>query len=250
MGPILNALLTNRDNIYWQNSMMEYAETIQAARRWLIELIPKATIGQPYATTHVKMCDRRQQQAPVSKLPTQNLTTITSPWPFPQWGIDIVRPLLTTPTQKKLFLIATNYFSKWIEAEAFASIKDKEVIQFIWKNIVCRFGIPQSIVTDNGPQFNSRVYMNFCSELKFKNLYLTPRYPQSNIQAEAYNKTLLLALKKCLHSTKRKWVEELQGVLWAYRITSRKPTRESSFALTYGMETIIPTEIGMPTIWT
>ena len=134
---------------------------------------------------YVRKCDRCQQQAPVSRVPTQHLTTITSPWPFAQWGMDIVGPLPIALTQRKLVLVATDYFSKWIEVEAFASIKDKEVILFVWKNIVCRFGIPQSIVTDNGPQFDSRVYRNFCTELKIKNLYSTPRYPQSNDQVEA-----------------------------------------------------------------
>ena len=107
------------------------------------------------AGTHVKKCNRHQRQVPASKLLTQNLTTITSPWPFAQWDIDIVRPLPTAPTEKKLLLVATDYFSKWIEVQALSSIKDKEVTQFIWENIVCRFGIPQSIVTDNGPQFDS-----------------------------------------------------------------------------------------------
>ena len=79
-------------------------------------------------------------------------------------------------------------------------------------------------------------------------MYSTPRYPQSNSKVEASNKTLLSALKKRLHSTKGKWVDELLEVLWAYRTTSRKPTRLSPFALTYGMEAIIHTEIGMPTI--
>ena len=65
----------------------------------------------------------------------------------------------------------------------------------MWKNIVCRFGIPQSIVTDNGPQFDSRVYRNFCSELKIKNLYSTLWYQQRNGQVEVSNKTLLMALK-------------------------------------------------------
>ena len=131
----------------------------------------------------------------VSKLLAQNLTTITSPWPFARWGIDIVGPLPTAPAQKKLFLVVADYFNKWIEAEAFASFKDKEVVQFIWKNIVCKFRIPQSIVIDNRQQFDRRVYRNFCSELKIKNLYSTPWYPQSNGQAEASNKTLLSALK-------------------------------------------------------
>ena len=101
-----------------------------------------------------------------------------------------------------------------------------------------------------GRSFDCRVYRDFCQELKIKNLYSTPRYPQSNGQAEASNKTLLTALKKRLDSAKGKWVEELPGVLWAYRTTARKPTGVSPFALTYGMEAVVLTEIGLPTIRT
>ena len=110
------------------------------------------------------------------------------------------------------------------------------------------FDIPRSIVSDNVPQFNSRVYRNFCQELKIKNLHSTPRYPQSNGLVEASNKTLLTALKKWLDSAKGKWVDELPMVLWTYRTTARRSTDISPFALTYGMEAIILTEIGMPTI--
>ena len=67
---------------------------------------------------------------------------------------------------------------------------------------------------------------------------------------KASNKTLLTALKKRLHSAKGKWVDELPRVLWAYETTSRKPIGASPFALTYGMEAIIPIEIGMPTLRT
>ena len=102
-------------------------------------------------------CDRCQRLALIPKSPVQDLISISSPWPFAQWVIDIVGPLPTAPVQKKLLLVATDYFSKWIETEAFSSIKDRYVTQFIRKNIVCRFGIPKSIVSDNGPQFNSWV---------------------------------------------------------------------------------------------
>ena len=67
---------------------------------------------------------------------------------------------------------------------------------------------------------------------------------------KASNKTLLATLKKRLYSAEGKWSDELPGVLWNYRTTSRKPTRVSSFALTYGIETIIPMEIGVPTLRT
>ena len=150
----------------------------------------------------------------------------------------------------KFLLVATDYFSKWVEAKAYANIKDKDVTKFVWKNIICRFGIPQAIIADNGPQFNSIAFWNFYSELKIQNLYSTPRYPQSNRQAEATYKTLLTALKKRLERAKRKWVEELLGVLWAYRTTSGRPMGNTPFAIAYGMNAVIPTEIGLPTIRT
>ena len=65
--------------------------------------------------------------------------------------MDIVGPLLAAPAQKKFLLVAKDYFSKWVEAEAYASIKDKDVTKFVWENIVCRFGIPHTIIADNGP---------------------------------------------------------------------------------------------------
>ena len=149
-------------------------------------------------------------------MPVETLNSVTSPWPFAQWGMDIVGPLPTAAAQKKFLLVATDYFSKWVEAEAYASIKDKNVKRFVWKNIVCRFGISQAIIADNGPQFDSSAFKDLCAELYIKNLYSTPRYPQSNGQVEATNKTLLSGLKKRLEKAKGKWVEELLGVLWAY----------------------------------
>nr|CAN66354.1 hypothetical protein VITISV_004958 [Vitis vinifera] len=184
------------------------------------------------ATVYVQKCDKCQRYAPIPHMPSAALKSVSGPWPF---------------RAKKFLLVATDYFSKWVEAEAYASIKDKDVTKFVWKNIVCRFGIPQIIIADNGPQFDSIAFRNFCSELNIWNSYSTPRYPQSNGQAEATNKTLINALKKRLEQAKGKWVEELPGVLWAYRTTPGRPTGNTPFALTYGMDAVIPTEIGLPT---
>ena len=78
-------------------------------------------------------------------------------------------------------------------------------------------------------------------------MYSIPRYPQSNGQVKATNKTLLSALKKLLEKAKRMWVDELPRVLWAYRTTPGRPMGTTSFVLTYGMDAIILIEIGMPT---
>ena len=83
------------------------------------------------ATDYVKKCDPCQRMSPILKSLVQDLVSISSPWSLAQWGIDIVGPLPTAPAQKKLLLVTTDYFSKWIEADAFSSIKDRDVTQFI-----------------------------------------------------------------------------------------------------------------------
>ena len=109
-----------------------------------------------------------------------------------------------------------DYFTKWVKAEALANIRDVDVKKFIWRNIVKRFGVPESLVLDNGLQFDSKAFHEFCSGLGIKNRYSIPAYPQSNGQAEATNKAIVNGLKKRLEGAKGRWVEKLPNVLWAY----------------------------------
>ena len=95
-----------------------------------------------------------------------------------------------------------DYFTKWMEAKALANIRDVDVKNFVWRNIVTRFGVPESLVSDNGLQFNSRAFREFCSNLNIKNKYSTPAYPQSNNQVEATNKAIMNGLKKRLEGMK------------------------------------------------
>ena len=114
-------------------------------------------------------------------------------------------------------LVAVDYFTKWAKAEALANIRDVDVKKFVWKNIVTRFGVPNTLISDNRTQFDSRAFRDFCRDLGITNRYSTPMYPQSNGQAEAVNKTILSGLKKRLDGAKGNWAEELPNVLWTYR---------------------------------
>ena len=136
---------------------------------------------------------------------------------------------------------------KWVKTEPLANIRDKDSIKFIWKNIITRFGIPKTIVSDNGTQSNSKPFMKYCSEVGIRNIYSSPAYPQSNGQAKASNKTILDRIKKRLEDTKGRWVEELPNVLWTFRTTPRRSTGETPFSLAYGSEAVIPLEIDLPT---
>ena len=85
--------------------------------------------------------------------------------------------------------------------------------KFVWKNIVTRFGIPHTLISDNGLQFDSKYFRRYCCDLGIENRYSTPAYPQGNAQAEAINKAIMNGLKKRLDDAKGKWVEELPHVL-------------------------------------
>ena len=139
--------------------------------------------------------------------PAGRLNPVSSPWPFAQWGLDILDPFPRATGNRRFVLVAVDYYTKWAEAKALANIRDIDVKNFVWKNIVTRFRVPNSLVSDNGLQFDSKVFRAFCNDLSIKNKYSTPTYPQSNGQAKAVNKTILKGLKRRLDGVKGRWVE-------------------------------------------
>ena len=169
---------------------------------------------QKEAQEFVKKCVQCQGFAPNIHQLGGTLNPLSSPWPFVQWGLDILGPFPKTAENKKFLLVDTDYFTKWVEAESLANIRDVDAKKFVWKNIVTRFGIPHTLISDNGLQFDSKAFRRYCSELGIANRYSIPAYPHGNGQAEAINKTIVNGLKKRLDDAKGRWVEELSHVLW------------------------------------
>ena len=116
---------------------------------------------------------------------------------------------------------------------------------FVWRSIICRFGIPRALVFDNGKQFDNPKFRDFCAELGIKNYYSSPTHPQFNGQAEVTIRTLKATLKTKLENLKGKWVEYLPEVLWAYRTTRNSATQETPFALAFGTEALALIEVGL-----
>ena len=146
---------------------------------------------------------------------------------------------------RRFVLVAVDYFTKWAEVEALANIWDVDMKKFVWKNIITRFGVPNSLISDNGLQFDSRAFHEFCSNLGIRNKYSFPAYPQGNGQAKAVNKVIMNGLKRRLEGAKGNWAEELPNVLWAYRTTPRRSIGETLFSLTYGAEAVIPAKVNL-----
>ena len=138
--------------------------------------------------------------------------------------MDILGPFPRATDNRRFVLVAVDYFTKWPEAEALANIWDVDVKKFVWKNIVTRFGVPNTLISDNGLQFDSRAFCDFYRDLGITNRYSTLAHPQNNGQAEAINKTILNGLKRRLDGAKGNWAKELPNALWAYRTTPCRST--------------------------
>uniref|UniRef100_A0A2N9H969 Integrase catalytic domain-containing protein n=1 Tax=Fagus sylvatica TaxID=28930 RepID=A0A2N9H969_FAGSY len=145
---------------------------------------------------------------------------------LPNGGLDLVGPLPKAPGNRRWLIVATNYFTKWVETEPLTHINDSDSKKFVWKNIITRFGILHTLISDNRIQFDSGPFKAFYEEYRIRNHFSTSAYPQANGQAESSNKTILSGIKT----------------------TPRVSTGETPFSMTYGIEAVIPLDVGLPII--
>ena len=115
---------------------------------------------------------------------------MVSSWPFAMWGIDIIGSLPISKGGARYVVVAVDYFTKWAEAEPLATITTQKIINFVVRNIKCRFGLPRTLVTDNGTQFESREFKDFCQKYRIEKLTAAVAHPQANGQVEAVNKII------------------------------------------------------------
>ena len=134
---------------------------------------------QADASNFIQHCDRCQRFANLLHSPPETLTPMMTPWPFAQWGF-IMGPFPIGRRQLKFLVVAIDYFTKWVEAEPLATITEKNIQSFVWKAIICRFGIPRVLVSDNRKQFDNPRFRQFSQELGIHNHYSSPGHPQAN----------------------------------------------------------------------
>ena len=119
--------------------------------------------------------------------------------------------------------------------------------KFVWEHIVCRFGVPHIIISDNGKQFTEGVFPTFCNGLKIKQSFTSVYHPQGNGQVEVTNRDIINGIERRLGRSHQGWVDELPQVLWAHRTHPKSSHGETPFSLTYGTEAVIPSEINIET---
>ncbi|GKC92688.1 reverse transcriptase domain-containing protein [Tanacetum coccineum] len=152
-------------------------------------------LHQGRSTWDLAECTSSKVHAPVPRRPKTLMTSIMALWPFYQWGMDIFGPLPQAAEKLKFVIVAIDYFTKWIEAKPLAIITGKDLKKFVWDIIVCRFGLPYVIVTDNITQFVNDPFKGWCESLNIKQINMTVAHPQTNGLVEMANKSLIEGIK-------------------------------------------------------
>ena len=137
----------------------------------------------------VRKCYKCQIHGDIIHRPPTELHSISSPWPFSAWGLDIIREIQPTASKRHRFiLVAVDYFTKWVEVELYIKLGAKQVEKFIKKNLICRYEISYHIVSDNGVQFQGKV-RELLRSYKVEHHKSSPYRPQANGVVDVAKKT-------------------------------------------------------------
>jgi IS30 family transposase len=168
------------------------------------------------ATRIVRTCEGCQFYARQTHLPAQALQTISITWSFAVWGMDLVGPLQKAPGGYMHMLVAIDKFSKWIEVRPLNSIRSEQTVAF-FTNIIHRFGVLNSIITDNGTQFTGRKFLDFYEDHHIRVDWAVVAHPMTNGQVERANGMILQGLKPRIYNDLNKfgkrWMKELPSVV-------------------------------------
>jgi transposase InsO family protein len=146
------------------------------------------------ASEIMRTCEGCQFYARKTNLPAHALLMILVTWPFTMWGLDIVEPLRKAPGGYTHLLVAIDKFSKWVEVRLITNLRAEQAVTFL-TDIIYRFGVPNSIITDNGSQFTGRKFLEFYNKFHIHVDWTAVAHPQTNGQVERANSMILQGLK-------------------------------------------------------
>ncbi|KAA3484095.1 RNA-directed DNA polymerase [Gossypium australe] len=165
---------------------------------------------------YAKRCHKCQIHGDKIHVPPLPLHVMTSPWPFSMWGMDVIRPISPKALNRHRFIfVIIDYFTKWVEATSYASVTKSAVSRFLKKEIICRYRMPERIISDNALNLNNSMIAEIVGKM-----------------AETY----------------KDWHEKLPFALYVYQTSIRTSTGATTISLVYGMEAILPIEIEIPSL--
>jgi transposase InsO family protein len=199
--------------------------------------------------SYIAGCEKCQRRKPPNKTKKAPMQVVTSGSPMERIATDILGELPKSNNGNRYILVVSDYFTKWTESFPMANMEAATVARIIVEEVVARFGVPGSIHSDQGVQFESHLFREMCRLLNIKKTHTTPYHPQSDGMVERFNKTLTTMLSAYVNDHHDNWDEHLPYVMMAYRAAIHETTGTTPNKMMLGREVATPLDIvyEMPT---
>lgn len=194
------------------------------------------------------------QRFKYNNAPTANpmqLHIINEPWHT--IGMDIMGPFPTTAKQKRFLLVVVDYFTRWVELFPMNSTTSTSIANILTNEVFARYGFPKYILSDNGPQFVSDLFKNFCETLGIERKFTSNYHPQSNM-TERVNRTLKPLIAIYAQNQSNSWDKEIHKLAFALRTAINETTGETPAFMMFGRDPRGPLDLitsnkieGLPT---
>ena len=185
-------------------------------------------------------CARRKEPLKTKKAPME---MTKSGFPMERLAIDILGELPVTERGNKYILVIGDYFTKWTECHPMSNMEASTVASILVEQVISRFGVPYSIHSDQGRQFESRLFAEMCKLLQITKTRTTAYHPKSDGMVERFNKTLVTMLSAYVNENHTDWDENLQYVMMAYRSAEHETTGVTPNMCMLGRETTCPLDL-------
>ena len=185
-------------------------------------------------------CQKCKEPIPTKRAPMQ---VARSGYPMERIAVDILGELPITDRDNKYVLVVSDYFTKWTESFPMKNMEAATVAKIMVEEVFTRFGIPDQIHSDQGRQFESRLFSEMCQLLEIDKTRTTPYHPKSDGMVERFNKTLCSMLRAYIDDNHSNWDLLLPYIMMAYRAADHESTGLSPNMLMFGRNTKTPLDV-------
>ena len=193
--------------------------------------------------TWIRNCDVCQRTKPEIKRQIAPMGRLAAGRPLERVAVDVMGPLKETVRGNRFVIVVGDYFTKWMEAYPVPNHKAETVATTLVDNFFCRFGIPQALHSDQGRDFESKLFQDVCRLLDIDKTRTTPWHPQSDGMVERFNRTLQTLLRQTIQQNQEDWDQQIAVCCMAYRSSVHDVTKKTPNMLMLGRELPLPSHL-------